>query len=235
MEKPKEAVKNKLDTETGFNTRVNLYIIKYLYRKLKKPDGFLEDIKTSTKKHLDISSIINITKPRLNRIINGENYCMPANESEYIAEIFNISKDYFKKNSLLISIHGITPIDWKCYFHQEKGDNIRTLNLSDAEIKDNHTKVDKALKDIIEPSYIPKHYDKEEELYHIYYYFTKGVAYKSDTPINQFLESLTTLKISDWKELTGSPEQLKEYQLLLKKHFEYISACLKIYELQKNE
>jgi len=224
---------NILNKKNGFHTRVNLYIIRYLYYHMKKADMFTVQGSGKRKTSVDLYNYIRISRQRFDRIFKGENFQMTKKESKDIAELFHISADYFKKESELVLVHGITKEDWECYFHEKYGENsVEKIQKPPREIKNRAEKVKNAFLEIIKNDYIAKHYDTKTALYHIHYYFKNGVAYKEVSTLSKFLEALELLKISDWKELSDHPTEMKKYLPLLKNHYEYVSSYIKCRELE---
>lgn len=227
-----ESKRNILNKEDGFNVRVNLYIIRYLYYRMSKADKFMKPGTGKRKASIDIKEEILISRQRFDRIFNGENFEITALEAETITRLFNIDKEYFKKNGEIISIHNITRNDWECFFAQQYGeDTVKKTGTGDNVTGMN--KVQNALVNITEKDYIEYHYDTKMALYRIRYYFKYGVTYKEVSAFSKFLENLQLIKISDWKELEYNPAEMAKYLPLLKKHYEYVNAYLKCRELEK--
>ena len=86
-----ESKRNILGIKDGFNTRVNLYIIKHLYYRMKKADQFMKTGSGKRKASIDLKEEILISRQRLDRIFNGMNFEMTASETEAITGLFNIS------------------------------------------------------------------------------------------------------------------------------------------------
>lgn len=224
---------NRLNNENGFNTRVNLYIIRYLYYHMKKADQFMEDGKGKRKASIPLRDCIGISRQRLDRIFAGYNFSMAAAESKKLAELFNISTDHFKKNGVLIQLHDITQDDWKYFFYVNYDKSISISKKPDDCVKEKAEKVEKSLKESLEADYIESHYARDAALYRVYYYFAYGSTFKDASTLEKFLKNLKKLKISDWKELGSKPDVLKEYLPLLEMHYEYVSAYVKCRELEK--
>ena len=222
---------NILDMQNGFNTRVNLYIIKYLYYNMKKADKFMEDRGGRRKASVELNIILEISLQRLNNIFNGCRYSMDEKTSVRIAKLFNISTDYFKKNSEIIQIYGITKDDWICYFYQRNNQSVVKGQISN--LKERAGKVKQFLKDITKAEYIASNYDTGSPLYRVYYYFATGKEYKEVGRLDKFLDAIEILKIDDWKELKGDTEKMRKYLYLMKKHYEYVYAYLKCRELEE--
>lgn len=218
-----ESKSNILDAKTGFNTRVNLYIIRYIYYHMKKDDQFMEEGKGIRKKSIPLESLIFFSRQRFARIFAGENYQVTKEESQILANMFNIDTDYFKKDAELIEVHGLGVNDWKTFF--------RYLNTSQKIEK--WDKAMEELKRLVIEDYIFSHYDTSAPLYRIYYYFKKGVTFKEVTPFHKFLENLELIKISDWKELDNSSDDMTHYLDLLKKHYEYVHSRMRCKELEQ--
>ncbi len=226
--------RNILDKETGFNVRTNLYIIRYLYYHMKKAGMFMESGSYKRMKTVDLQDFIQISKPRLYRIFNGDRFELTARESANMIEIFNIRAEYFKKNGELIEISGITENDWYCFFGQTYGEkSVKKLGVLPDEMAEKAEKVQKALNELPKKDYIKNHYDTSHPLFRIHYYFEQGTTFKEFNRLQEFLESLKALKISDWKELADKPEDMKKYLQLLKKHYEYVDAYIKYREFEK--
>lgn len=229
-----ESKRNILGIKDGFNTRVNLYIIKHLYYRMKKADQFMKTGSGKRKASIDLKEEILISRQRLDRIFNGMNFEMTASETEAITGLFNISKEYFKKDGELISIHNITRNDWECFFAQQYG-SYTVKKTGAGNNVEGMKKVETALEEIIKKDYIESHYDTKAALYRIRYYFKHGVTYKVVSAFSKFLENLQLIKISDWKELEYKPSEMAGYLPLLKKHYEYVNAYLKCRELEKTD
>lgn len=231
-----ESKRNILNKTEGFNTRVNLYIIRYLYYRMNKADRFMKPGTGKRKASIDIKEEVLISRQRFNRIFEGENFEITATEAKTIATLFNISTDYFKKDGELIAIHNITKGDWECFFALQYGESsvTKTERAIDGNVA-GMNKVNKALQDIIKNDYIEHHYDTKMALYRIRYYFRHGVTYKEVSAFSKFLENLELIKISDWQELEYNPADMKKYLPLLKKHYEYVSAYLKCRELEETD
>lgn len=225
-----------LDIANGFNTRVNLYIIRKLYYRMDKADRFMTSGIGKRKASVDIKEEILITRQRLDRIFCGYNFEMSSSESKTIAGLFNISTDYFKENGNLVSIHGITKEDWECFFSRQYGaESVTNIGKTKSEIDAGMKKVYGALEEVLKKDRIEQLYDTNTALYRIRYYFKHGVAYREVGAFSKFLESLELIKISDWKELEKDPADMRKYLPLLKKHYEYASAYLKCRELEKTD
>ena len=236
---------NILSMENGFNTRVNLFIIRYLYYHMKKHSKFLKKGKGTRQASVDLNVYVGISRPRFTRIFSGENFEMAETQSRDISKLFNISADYFKKNGKLIEIHGIDRDDWKCYFNSEfRGsvimDELDEQTTPKEEIEKwkkekmaRALKVDEKLQELVETNFVANHYDAKTALYRIHYFFKNGVAFTEVSTLNKFLKYLQLLKISDWKALKSNPEEMKKYLDMLEKHYEYINAYLKFIELEK--
>lgn len=229
-----ESKRNIMNRKDGFNTRVNLYIIKHLYYRMKKADQFMKTGSGKRKASIDLKKEILISRQRLDRIFKGENFEMTALETKTIAGLFNISKEHFEKNGELISIHNITREDWECFFAQQYG-NYTVEKTGRGNNVEGMKKVETALEQIIKKDYIECHYDTKMALYRIRYYFKHGVTYKEVSAFSKFLENLQLIKISDWKELEYNPSEMEGYLPLLKKHYEYVNAYLKCRELEKTD
>lgn len=232
--KSRESVRTDiLSREDGFNTRVNLFIIRYLYYHMKKASSFMKAGKGKRQMSVDIKEYVGIPRQRFDRIFKGDNFQITEENAKDISGLFNISADYFKKSGLLIEIYGIDRNDWKCYFSQQYKGSVESAPYTPKVRTDRAVEVDKKLCELIKGNYIAKHYDTKTTLYRIHYYFENGVAFKEVSPFNKFLENLQLIKISDWKELEYNPAEMAKYLPLLKKHYEYINAYLKCKELEQ--
>ena len=226
--------RNILVKEDGFNTRVNLFIIRHMYYHMKKAEQFMVEGEGKRKKSVDLKTYISISAHRFTRMYKGENFELTADESKTIANCFNISADYFKKEGELIPVYGITRDDWKCYFYTHYGEDVSVwLVNTPSQKKEGEKKVADCLKKIINKKYIISHYDMDAPLYRIYYFFENGIAYKGTDILNKLLEDLKLLKISNWKEFADDPEMLKEYLYLLEKHCKYLKSYLECRELEQ--
>lgn len=229
-----DSKRNILNKENGFNTRVNLFIIRYLYYHMKKASIFMKEGTKKRQASVDLKEYTLISRQRFARIFQGSNFEITALESKTIAERFNISKEYFKKDSELIPIYGITQDDWKCYFYESYGKGASvSLHKPSNETNAGMENVKDYLKKIIKKKYIIEHYDTSSPVYRIYYFFENGVTYRDTNTLDKLLENLELLKISAWKELATDPDKMKKYFNLLEKHYEYVKAYLKCQELEK--
>lgn len=224
-----------LSMEDGFNTRVNLFIIRYLYYHMKKHSCFMEEGKGKRQKSKDLKKRVGITRQRFSRIFNGYNFELSGKEAENIAGLFNISTDYFRKNGKLVEVHGIDRNDWKCYFNRQYNGSVKDVPYTPKERMGRADEVDARLQELVKKNFVANHYDTRMALYRIFYFFENGVAFREVSTLNKFLENLQLLKISDWKELKNNPADMKRYFHLLEKHYEYVNAYLKCRELEKTD
>lgn len=228
-----EGKSNILDMKNGFNTRVNLFIIKYLYYNMKKADEFMYSNGGRRKASVNLNETLEMSLNRLNNIFNGLNYSMDKGLSEHIAGLFNISTDYFKKDSELIQIQGLTKDDWVCYFYNRKQTSVAKGQISD--LKERVEKVNECLKNIKKDGYIAQNYATSSPLYRIYYFFSTGKQYKEVTRLDKFLDAIKILKIDDWGEIKSDMQKMKKYQDLMKKHYEYVCAYIQCRELEEEK
>ncbi len=229
-----ESKRNILNKEDGFNTRVNLFIIRYMYYHMKKAEQFMVEGEGKRKRAVDLKTYISISGHRFTRMYRGENFEITADESKTIANCFNISADYFKKEGELIPVYGVTRDDWKCYFYKHYGEKVSVQLVKTSNDKDEgEKKIVNCLREITKKNYIVSHYDTDAPLYRIYYFFENGIAFKGTSVLNKLLEDLKLLKISNWKEFADDPKTLKEYLVLLEKHYKYLKAYLECRELEQ--
>lgn len=224
--------KVRMDIISGFSTRVNLFIIRHIYRYIKKAEYFILRNESKRPVTMDIKDITGFTRKRLNDIYNGQRYDMYRRESEHLAELFNINENYFRQNGWMIDIHGLTQEDWKCYFYENHHKSVEKPKLTDSERKNKSDAVKNALDDLVKDGHIPDNYDKTTAVYHIYYYFSRHETYRPVTELEEFLNRLDKLKISDWKEIIRDPGRLEKYHRLLQMHTEYTGAYLKIHNIE---
>lgn len=235
--------RNILDRDSGFNIRVNLYIIRYMYSHMEKADVFMVNTNGKRRTSIDVYEYVVISRQRFARMLQGKNFELTKTEKDTIIGYYNINKDYFEKNGEIIPVHyfkenvfirDITREDWECYFAQQYGkESVGEIIMPDEEIKERIKILQDALSDIVGKDYVPRHYDTAMPLYRIYYFFAGGHTFKEVSTLNKFLDSLERLRISDWEELAKNPIEIKKYLPLLKRHYEYIDAYIKCIEYEK--
>lgn len=225
--------------ERGFNARVNLFIIRYLYGKMKKADRFMVPGKGKRKKSIDISEFIGFDDQRLDRVRKGENFRLAPSDTTVIAECFNIDREYFQEKGKLMEVHGIVPEDWKSYFlerNSAKGKGKDGEHVEEpSEWQPGYEKVKRKLDELVSKGYIEGNYSKQAPIYRIHYFFEKGEVYREPSRLDIFLESLERLEISDWKQIADRQDDMKECLELLKKHYEYVSAYVRCRDIEEGE
>lgn len=222
-----ESPKKVLDKKSGFGARVNLYIIRYLYYHMKKADKFTEQGKGARKKSIPLENLVSISRQRFDRIFHGSNYQITKNEIQNLANMFNISSEYFQANAELINIYSLSLDDWQVFC----GVNEKFFTVNQKEKIRN--KVSKELKRLVEKDHILKTYDTSTAIYRIYYYFENGTTFREATPFHKFLENMELIKISDWKEIDNDSDTMSHYLTLLEKHYDYLRSRIRCKELEQ--
>lgn len=221
-----------LDRTTGFNTRVNLFIIYRMYYDTKKASSLMAPGKGRRGISKDLGAEIKISRQRLFKIFRGSKYSMDGTTVDRVARLFNISTDYFGKDSELIKIHGLTEDDWKCFFQQRNPSSVDHVTKFQKELENGEKKVKERLTEITDFKYVANYYATESPVYRISYYLYNGTAYQGASRMDKFLQALEDLDITDWKVLIDDKKKLIKYMELMKRHYEYANAYFKCQELE---
>ena len=81
-----------MNKKNGFNVMVNMYIIRYLYSHVEKSGRFM-DGEDKRKKSIDFyKKVINISRQRMGRMLQGINFEMSADERKELCRIFYIKR-----------------------------------------------------------------------------------------------------------------------------------------------
>lgn len=228
-----ESKSNILNKKNGFNVMVNMYIIRYMYSHLDKATAFKHK-EAKRKKSISFNKeVMRISGPRMNNILHGVNFEMSANEVERFNSMFNISKEHFLKNGIVIEVYSLTVDDWKCYFNEFYYTDFE-INIPKQAKKERIKKVEKKLKELVSKDTINHEYETDTAVYRIYYYFKNGVAYQEETRLTKFCKSLSQLKVSDWEEMEEDMELLEKYQGILSQHLHYINVTIDYKRLKTN-
>lgn len=227
MDKEKSSKPKTIDEKRGFNIRVNLYILRYFWRRLKNKDIW-ED--------MDIYKLCSISRQRYNRIIGGSDFVMPRETVEKICGLINIETTYLEAEGPIIPVHGITDEDWKNGFDvivREEADAKRRKEDRDpVENSDTEAYASKEIKRVLKeqatPGYIGGHYSPKDALFRIGHYSSRGTAYEPGTYVKELMDDLKYLSVKEWKRMERDKETLEQYREILSKHLEYINALLVI-------
>ena len=222
-----------LDKNNGFNVMVNLYILRYMYSHMNKAECF-EDATGMRKKSQDFhTTIINISRQRLSRILNGERFEISKEERANLCNMFGIEAKYFLRNGEIISIRTLEENDWKCFFNYTfyLDYEVGVPNKKRDELVE---KVTSALKTLANEKVVLSEYESDTPVYRIYYYYKNGVTYKEESRLTRFLKALSQLRISDWDELEDL-EQMKNYAEMLSKHTDYVNVVIDYHRLREEK
>lgn len=208
----------KFNDKELFNLKVNLVIIKTMYKNIKKHDSFkIEDGHGS--KYMDIHDAIGLSKPRYYRILNGYGFRLKDEDVRNWSKQLGIQSDYFTGKKRIKIIDADDKM-WEAYFKNYNEEDLmpnekRALNNL-LEILDETTQRD-----------FVYHYNINDAVYRLHYYFSHGSIYPDDNwqvKIDGLMERLDEMKLSDWERLDAS--KIENYIHIITKQNRYAQAAL---------
>lgn len=242
MAKKKKTVvtpKRIMNSATGFNIMVNLYILRYLYIHLKKHS----DMKDAKYFYTDI---LEISRQRFQRICRGEAFQISVAERTRLSELFAIDPEYFNSKGSIIQVLDLTVDDWKCFFNTKYsvGYDIKIImkpgekkeEVQKRESTERCDRVLNALKTVTTNRYIAEKCYDIDPLYrvHYYYYYHETYGARSDLiALQLMLEQVYPSEWSVYSSDLDGVERLKVVRDRLKEHLEYIEAVLVVSKYRK--
>lgn len=215
----------KYDKKSGLYIVVNLFIIKYAYRKAKKHKSFIIDDGTAKvgrkQKHEELfGSILPISRIRFGRMKSGCNFELSVEEVEKICDTFGIDERYFtESDKCLCLIAGVKEEEWKKILDGEISlDNDNPDNKSGRSVA-------YTINDKINRKWERK-LDETDPMYPILYYFTYGERCNKPRGAKMAVELLENLSFTEWND--KSMEELKQAHALMKKHYKYLDSLITI-------
>ena len=199
----------KFSKEEMFNLKINLVIIKAMYGNIKRHDSF----------EGDIHEVMEFQKPRYYRVLNGHGFRFTDEDINKWSEQLGIQSDYFtgRKRIRLIDVDDKM---WEAYFK-----NYDNVNLMPDE-KRRLEKLLKALDETTQRDFI-YHYNINDAVYRIHYYFSHGEKYPEDNwqvKLDGLMDSLNEIKLADWEKLDKS--KIEKYISIITKQNRYAQATL---------
>lgn len=236
--KPRKSVKNLYNGNSGLSIMINLYVIKYIYYHIKKADCFMDkNVKDRRKaKAYPIYGTrgFPVSRQRFDRINKGYTFEFAKDEADGVTETYGIDKIYFRKlEPVAFEITGIGDIEWKCFYNNkyeglyELPDHIRGRETI---IKEKATKVENTLKSLVAGWEKLEH---EDPVYAICHYFHYGERFDKPDIISNLKEILSVIEYREWD--TEGINSLKEIQLLMKGHYQYISSLITLNNLKEKQ
>lgn len=224
--------RNILNKNSAFNVMVNMYITRYIYSHIDKASVFMDEY-AKRKKSIDFhAEVVGISRPRMGRILHGENFEMSSVDRERLSSMFGISEKYYEGGNSIMEIHLLQEMDWKCFFNEYFYTDFE-IELPERVKDDSVLKVEQALNRLKKKGVIENEYDTDSPIYRVSYYFRNGVTYKEESRLTRFLKSLSDLQLSDWEEIEGDIEKLKYSSELLAKHNDYVNVVTRYKELKE--
>lgn len=247
MEKKKKKRNRSIyDKKDGFYARVNLYIIRHLYYhlKTKKAEQFIYETETTARTaSVDLYEFTGLSRQVFYKAFRGGNFSLPSRVLNTITYYFNLDRKYFQKDGKLIEIKGITEDDWKCFFEckypgsvpgygfkpkdDDEYDGGQRRSQHDEKLWQGYGRVEEQIANITDGEYITENYGTDTAIFRLYYYLTRGEHFQEASRLGQFMDSLSKLRIADWKELEDNLPRMEGCLRLLQKHGSYVEAYIK--------
>lgn len=217
-----------INAETGFCIRVNMYIIRHIFKNAKNKLS-----KDTTMN--DLYEVIGIDRQKFQKICGGQNYYLTQDKRKRLSACFNIEEKYFAEGGKMFIVHGLDEQKWKCFFNQHYGVYYKIDGVPNKRQQDYKKEVSQILEEECKNfEYIEKSYSTDSPIFRVAYYFKNGIAFKEERPIQRFLRELNNVEMTDWDELKSDRKRLEAYKEQLEEHIRYIQALLTIskYEVQ---
>lgn len=230
------AVSNTFRREEGIAIRINLYVICYIYSHISKAERFIETYKEGGKnRHYPIysTSFFPLSKPRMNRINNGESFTLSNVQASSIIDSYGIDMKYFRKeNPVMFEVKNLGINDWKSFYNFQYGTD---YSLHSSINKDSQEKrklmVEKQLKEAFRDW--EHELEKDDPLYAICYFFHYGSRFDKPSTIDMLYEILQEIPVSSWDNQDIRSKQVKEVYSGLERHYKYLSALFELDKLRK--
>lgn len=200
-----------LNWEDYLYVKVNLYICREIYNKLKSGNrlhkSFEKDIQKSKsnkrkKSHMTFEYAMDLGAENSNhirRIFGNGNSRLSEDDILKITSRLAVSEEYFKAGTKkMIEIPGLNIDDWKFFFNTAYKNNIPNVS----KIGRSTDTIGKKIIDLVDSS-VFSNYGQETEIYHIFWYYTKGKTYKVESvtdKVKRIFEELHNLNYYDWIE-----------------------------------
>lgn len=216
-----------LNADTGFNIRVNLYIIRCIFK------NFKEQLSKELGKEIDMSylyDMLNIERQQFQSICGGKNFLITKEQTEKIAKLFNIEEQYFVGDGKMFNVYGLNEQKWKCFFnvHYNKKYNVA---LPEKKQKEYKKEVDDTLNNTFKGfDEVTKNYNPDNPIFRVAFYCYMSRPYEKETLFQQFRRGLKNVEVTGWDELkdNNNIEELETCKELLEKHVQYIQALVTI-------
>lgn len=219
-----------MNYQNGFCVRVNLYIIREVFKKIKKQYSKFLGRNAVLK---DFYDLIGIDRHRFQKIMAGENFRITKDEREKLTGTFNIEDGYFVADGNIFDM-GLDRQKWECFFNQkfQKGYGI---GLPDKIQNRYHDEVSRKLGEIKKFEDIKNVYTEDSAIFRISYYFHEGRAFREEKPIQRLMNELDRVDVTNWDELAWDKKEsrLKEYREKLEKHAQYVQSLIILLENRK--
>lgn len=229
--------------EKNIYLRINLYVIRNLYKSIgahnQLNDIFKEKIEKGKTRPKGIAEVLNVNKPRFDRIVTTSNNSkIKKEEADSIGRMFNISEEYFLIDRKKLIYKEIPIEEWACFFQDkynegEAGDGKSYYN---AYTRKSAKEIKEEISSSLERLYKGCKNGNQtvaDDIYRVWWYFTKGKSYIDtiNERINSNVAYIENITAEEWKRADISviknaigkmetiTEGLKAYLLCIEKKF----------------
>lgn len=220
-----------MSCHNGFCVRVNLYIMREVFKNLKKQYSKFQGRGATLK---DFYKLIGIGYPKFEKIITGVNFRITKDEREKLSKTFNIEEQYFVADGSIFDVYGLDRQKWECFFDQ-RYQKVYDIELPDKIQKRYADEVSKKLEEIKKFEDIKNVYTEDSAILRVSYYFHEGRTFKKERPLQRLMDELDRVDVTNWDELERDKKesQLKEYREKLEKHAQYVQSLIILLENRK--
>lgn len=198
------------DWEDYLYVKINLYICREIYNKLKPGNklhnSFESDVQKSNsnkrkKSHMTFEYAMDLGAENSNHIrrifkSNGKSR-LSDDDILKLTDRLAISEEYFKAGTKkMLEVPGLSIEDWKFFFNSKYKNNIPNVSRIGRSVGTINDKIADLVK-----SNIFANYGSETEIYHIFWYYYKGEKYKGESvadKVKRIFEELHNLNYNDW-------------------------------------